>query len=199
MAGSPKKRARRKHEQMIRNLPALIPDPPPEPEYTDRWGRKTTFRREYIDQARVLCEEGMTDKELARFFGVNKTTIYDWQFAHPEFAEAIKLGKEPANDRLERTAYEVAMGYSTTLTETKILRDKDGNEFASVVEREVVIPPNADMLRWMLKNRRPEKWKDKTEQAMTGEVVHLTFDQAKERLRARLEQLKLGTASKVEG
>lgn len=170
----------------------VVPQPPDDEELYARFGQKPTkFRREYIDQARVLCEEGMTDKELAKFFGVNKSTLYDWQFIVPEFAAAMKLGKESANDRMERRAYEVAMGYSTTITETIKVRLPNGGEALQTIEKEVVIPPNPDMLRWMLKNRRPDQWRDKTEQVMTGEVVHLTVDQQRERLKSKLEQLRL--------
>lgn len=186
MAGTPKKRVKREY---ITNLPALIPGPAPEEPVMDRWGRPSDFRREYVDQARVLCEEGMTDKELARFFGVDRSTLYRWQFAHPEFAAAIKLGKEPANDRLERRAYEVAMGYTATIREAVKVKE-DGKEVIQIIEKEVEIPPNPDMLRWMLKNRKPDQWKDKTENASTREVIVLTAEQARERLKARLEEMK---------
>jgi hypothetical protein len=182
---------------VTKNLPAVIPQPEPEEQPKPRWGDPCgKFRQEFIGQARVLCEEGMTDKELASFLGVSKKTLYDWQFRYPEFGAAMKLGKELSNDRMERTAYEVAMGYTTTITETIKLRDKDGNEFMHSYEKEVVIPPNPDMLRWMLKNRRPDTWRDKTEQVHSGEVVHLTVDQQRERLRAKLQTLRdrqLGT------
>jgi hypothetical protein len=192
MAGSPKKRA--KKEALIRNLPALIPEPQ-EYQYRDRWGNpRGKFRPEFIDQARVLCEEGMTDKELAKFFGINKDTLYEWQYAFPAFGEAMKLGKSQADDRMERTAYEVAMGYTTTITETVKLRDAQGNEFLREYQKEVVIPPNPHLLMWMLKNRRPDTWRDKTEQGISVAVIHLTPDQARERLKAKLEELRLGSA-----
>jgi transposase len=193
VAGRPKRRARLEAEQS-RAL-TVIPQPEPEPEPSDRFGRPIhgKYRPEYVDQARVLCEEGMTDKELARFFGVAKTTIYEWQFAHPEFAAAMKLGKDPANDRLERRAYEVAMGYTATICEAVKVKAEDGTEVVQLVEKEVEIPPNPDMLRWLLKNRKPDIWRDKTETAQTTEVIVLTAEQARERLKNRIEQLKLGT------
>jgi transposase len=193
VAGRPKRRARLEAEQS-RAL-TVIPQPEPEPEPSDRFGRPIhgKYRPEFVDQARVLCEEGMTDKELARFFDVSRSTLYEWQFAHPEFAEAMKLGKAPANDRLERRAYEVAMGYTATVREAIKVRD-GGKEVVQLVEREVEIPPNPDMLRWLLKNRRPDIWRDKTESVSTSVEIVLTADQARERLKARLDQLKqLGT------
>lgn len=188
MAGRPKTRAKREASRAL----VVIPQPEPQPEPKDRFGNPycAKWRPEFVDQARVLCEEGMTDKELARFFGVSKQTLYEWQFAHPELAAAMKLGKAPANDRLERRAYEVAMGYTATVSETIKLRDAKGNEVLRTIEKEVTIPPNPDMLRWMLKNRKPDQWRDKTEEVSTVNVVHLTADQAREQLRNRIEQLK---------
>lgn len=176
--------------QHSRNLPAVIPQPAPDPEQTDRWGRYTSFKPEYIEIARVMCEGGATNQELADHFGINRSTIYDWRNNIPEFAEVLKLGKALADDRMERTAYELAVGYTTTVTETIKLRDERGNERIAETTREVVIPPNADMLRWMLKNRRGEIWRDKTENVVLGEIIHLTLDQAKERVRARLENIR---------
>lgn len=192
---------KRRHRELIRNLPAVIPQPEPEEE-RDRFGNASKFKREYIEQARVLCEDGATDKELADFFGVDRQTINNWRLMHPAFAKVCKLGKDLANDRLERTAYELAMGYTTTVKEMVKLRDNQGNEIIKFVQKEVVIPPDRDMVRWMLKNRRPDDWRDKVEQVHSGEVVHLTLEQARERLAARLQDIKsrqLGTSQTGEG
>jgi hypothetical protein len=102
----------------------------------------------------------------------------------------MKLGKELANNRLERTAYEVAVGYTQTVRVNMKLRNSDGSERTVEVEQQVRVAPNPDMLRWMLKNRRPDDWRDKTEQGVTHEVLVLTPAQAKERLRAKIEQFR---------
>lgn len=190
--------------KVIKNLPAVIP---PAIEYDEeelysRFGKRPhKFKAEYIEIARQLCVEGWTDKEIAKFLGVNKNTLYEWMQIVPELAAVMKLGKEPADDRLERRAYEVAMGYTMTVREA--VRVKEGNkETIQLVEKEVEIPPNPDMLRWLLKNRRPDAWRDKTEQVVSGEVVHLTADQARERLKAKLQELgmrQLGTGQPSAG
>lgn len=189
MPGSPKKRARRQAEEALRsNLPALIPKPV---EPKDRFGRPTLFRPYMVEMARVLCEDGSTEKELASELGIGLSTLYEWRNRHPELAAVMRLGKEIATDRLERTAYEIACGYTTTVKETVKLRDERGNERLVESEREIRVPPNEQMLWKMMKSRRPDDWKDKTETKVSGEVVHLTVDQVRERLKSVLVELRI--------
>lgn len=199
MAGSPKKRARRQQAEEHRiQLPAVIP-PPPEPEPPkDRFGRPTKFRPEYVEEARILCEEGATNPELAEHFGVSVSTIHLWRHAHPEFAAVILSGKRAADDRVERTLYELATGFTMTVTEHIKVRQPDGSEVIAERSKDVIVPPNPDAVKFWLKNRRPDDWKDKTEQHRTGtvDVVHITVEQRRERVKGLLQSFKqkeLGT------
>lgn len=201
MAGSPKKRAKRarseKHARAAERIAALprnkslVVVPPPE-EPKDRWGRPTKFRPEYVAIVRILCEEGFTDREIAEELEINRATLYEWKRRHPELAAVLKIGKQLADDRVDRTAYELAVGYTTTVTETLKLRDQYGNEKLVTHTREVTIPPDKDMVKWWQKNRDPENWKDKTEQHVSGKVEHelLTVEQMRERVQHKLEDLR---------
>jgi hypothetical protein len=42
---------------------------------------------------------------------VSLRTISNWQARHPEFAEAVRAGKEMADARIERSLYQRAVGY----------------------------------------------------------------------------------------
>ena len=75
-------------------------------------GRPTTYKSEYAEQARKLCERGATDMELADFFEVNTATIYRWRNSHPEFCEAVIAGKDACDDRVERSFYNRAVWYT---------------------------------------------------------------------------------------
>ena len=63
-------------------------------------------------QAKKLCQLGATDIELADFFGVCRDTIYQWVIEFPDFSDALKVGKSPADDRVERSLYHRAIGFS---------------------------------------------------------------------------------------
>ena len=75
-------------------------------------GRPSSYRKEFAKQAEKLCELGATDMELAVFFEVNVSTIYRWKHTQPKFCEALKVGKDFLDDRVERSLYQRAVGYS---------------------------------------------------------------------------------------
>jgi hypothetical protein len=121
-------------------------------------GRPSAFKPEYIAQAKKLCAIlGATDGELADFFNVALRTIANWQAQHPEFREALEHGKVVADDRVEKSLYHRAVGYS--FDDVKIFYGKDG--VAKVGYRKHVPPDTIACIFW-LKNRRPEQWREKS-------------------------------------
>ena len=79
------------------------------------------------------ARDGATDKILAQKMGIRESTLYEWKNRFSEISEALKKGKEIID-------YEV---------ESEMLKAiKAGNVTA--------------MIFW-LKNRQPEKWRDKPE------------------------------------
>lgn len=125
--------------------------------------RPTDYKPEYAEQARKLCELGATDIEIADFFEVSDRTVYRWQIKYPKFCQALKAGKEAADLRVERSLYHKATGY--TFEAEKIFQ-YEGNVVRAPY-REHVPPDTTAMIFW-LKNRKPEDWRDKREQELTG-------------------------------
>jgi hypothetical protein len=111
-----------------------------------------------VEQAQKLCGIlGATDRELAGFFNVALRTIANWQAQHPEFREALEHGKVVADNRVEKSLYHRAVGY--TFDDVKIFYGKDG--VAKVGYRKHVPPDTIACIFW-LKNRRPEQWREKS-------------------------------------
>jgi hypothetical protein len=75
-------------------------------------GRPTSYRPEYAEQARKLCELGATDYELADFFDVDVVTVHRWRHTHDEFCNAVISGKNFADERVQRSLYQRAVGYT---------------------------------------------------------------------------------------
>jgi hypothetical protein len=67
---------------------------------------------EYCTIAQDACKRGATDSDLAEIFRVSRMTIVRWRLEHPEFCDATKVGKEIADDRMERSLYERGVGYT---------------------------------------------------------------------------------------
>jgi hypothetical protein len=122
------------------------------------------WKPEFVEQARKLAELGATDEELAEFFEVSKRAIYRWKHSKPDFAAALKTGKELADDRVEHALYRRALGYSHEAV--KITVKPDGTEIITpYVEH---YPPDTTACIFWLKNRRRAEWRDKVEHEHAG-------------------------------
>ena len=126
-------------------------------------GRPSSYKDEYAEQARKLCMLGATDEDLAEFFEVSYRTIYRWQISHDEFCQALKAGKEHADERVERSLYHKAVGY--TYDSVKIFQHQGQVIEAPYKEH---IPPDTTAAIFWLKNRRKADWRDKQEHGFTG-------------------------------
>lgn len=118
-------------------------------------GRPTSYRSEYAEQASRLCELGATDREIAHFFKVKERTVHRWKLQFPEFCHALKGGKEVADERVERSLYRKAIGYS--FDAVKILQNSGAPVIVPYVEH---VPPDTTAAIFWLKNRRPDRWRD---------------------------------------
>lgn len=126
-------------------------------------GRPTSFKPEFVEQARKLAALGATDREAADFFEVNEATIHRWKHTYPEFCESLKVGKETADARVEQSLYRRALGYSHDAVKIMMA---DG---APVVEPYVEhYPPDTTAAIFWLKNRRPTEWRDVKAQEVSG-------------------------------
>lgn len=115
-----------------------------------------------------LCERGATDEELAQAFDVSTRTIYRWKNAHPEFCQAISVGKEAADARVERSLYQMATG--TYVKQQQAVKVKTGQytEEIKIVEVETFMAPEVPAAQFWLKNRRPEQWREVSRQEQSG-------------------------------
>jgi transposase-like protein len=129
-------------------------------------GRPTAYRDEFAEQAAKLCNLGATDDELADFFGVHRATIYRWKHEHQEFCDAIKSGKETADERVERSLYQKATGYEITEEQAVKLKVEQHKEEVEVVEVRKHIPADTTAAIFWLKNRRKGEWRDKHDVAV---------------------------------
>lgn len=123
-------------------------------------GRPSDFKAEFCQKAQQLCESGATDAELADYFEVSTRTIYRWKAEYPEFCQAIKSGKDVADERVERSLYHKAVGYSHEAV--KIFMPAGAPEPVYAPYTEHVAPDTTAAIFW-LKNRRGEHWRDKSE------------------------------------
>jgi len=128
-------------------------------------GRPPKFKPEFTEQAKKLCQLGATDQEIADFFEVDVRTIYRWKADNDEFCHALKAGKEVADERVERSLFQKAIGYEQD--EVKIFMPASATEPVYAPFRAKIAPDTTAAIFW-LKNRRPDLWRDKVTTELTG-------------------------------
>lgn len=126
-------------------------------------GRPSSYKPEFAQQAEKLCKLGATDADIASFFEVDVRTIYNWKIDYEDFFQALKRGKEEADELVERSLFKRATGYSHDAV--KILQHEGQPVVIPYVEH---YPPDTTAAIFWLKNRRPDAWRDKTSQELTG-------------------------------
>lgn len=105
------------------------------------------------------ARDGLTDEQIAGNIGINTSTLYDWKNKFPKISEALKKGKEVVDIQVENALLKRALGYD--FQETRVEKsDKDGTKVIQTLKH---IPADTTAQIFWLKNRRPDKWRDKPE------------------------------------
>lgn len=128
-------------------------------------GRKSLYQEEYANQALKLCLLGATDKELAEFFSVSEQTLNKWKKDFPEFLESLKKGKSIADANVASKLYNRAIGYDYEEKhyETKQPKKDVPPELVEAKRIRKHVPADTTAAIFWLKNRQPEKWRDRKE------------------------------------
>lgn len=121
-------------------------------------GRPSMYRVAFNAQAEKLCRLGATDRDIADFFGVSETTLNNWKLKHPALLESLKRGKDEVDALVEQSLFRRATGY--THPATKFFQAGGGILQQDYVEH---YPPDATSMIFWLKNRQPDRWRDKRE------------------------------------
>lgn len=118
------------------------------------------------------ARDGLIDTEIAVRMGIAVRTLREWKTAHPEIGTALKKGKEVVDFGVENALLKRAMGYD--YMEERVEIDCNGNQKTTQIMKHVPGEPVA-MIFW-LKNRRPDKWRDKPMPTAKGDEVTIIDD-----------------------
>ena len=123
-------------------------------------GRPSLYQKGFAAQAAKLSKLGATNADLAEFFEVTTRTVDNWIAQKPEFFRALKISRKEANERVERSLYQRAVGYRQEAV--KIFMPAGASEPVYATYTEVIAPETTACIFW-LKNRDPENWRDRQE------------------------------------
>ncbi len=99
------------------------------------------------------ARDGLTDEQIAKNMGITRKTLAEWKCKYSDIGDTLKKGKEVVDIEVENALLKRALGYrydEITL--------EDGIEIKRVTKE--VVPDTTAQIFW-LKNRRPDKWRDK--------------------------------------
>lgn len=102
------------------------------------------------------ARDGLTDEQIAARMGINVATLYRYKNQFSEICNALEKGKEIVDIKVENALLQRALG--CTVTETKIKESALGTEKQTITKQ---YPPDVAAAIIWLKNRKPDKWRDK--------------------------------------
>ena len=132
---------------------------------------------EWIEPDKLLlleawARDGLTDEQIAGNMGINVRTLYLWKKKSVQIFQSLKVGKEVADIEVENALRKKALGFretEQTVSTRRTVEYENGKRIREVTEPVVTevekyYPPDTTAQIFWLKNRKPEKWRDKQEQ-----------------------------------
>jgi Transposase. len=123
------------------------------------------------------ARNGLTDEQIASNMNVVPSTLYEWKKKYSEISESLKRGKEIVDIQVENALLKRALGYKfTEKTKERVLDydQTDGRIIGSHMDvtKEVTKDVQGDVTAqiFWLKNRQPEKWRDKRDVSVDGNI-----------------------------
>ncbi len=92
-----------------------------------------------LEEIKDWVRNGATDKEVAERLGISETSFYEFKKEFSEFSESLKKNKEICDAEVESALHKAALGGNITA-----------------------------IIFW-LKNRRPDKWREKPADGYGGD------------------------------
>lgn len=127
------------------------------------------LKEESLIKVTGWAKEGLSDEQIAKAkMHIAYSTFKEWKKKYSAFSDALKVGKEVADFDVENELYMSAHTRTVKVKKVFKLRTsiREGNhvveeERLEVAEEEVLVPGNVTAQIFWLKNRRPDKWRDK--------------------------------------
>lgn len=99
------------------------------------------------------ARDGLTEEQIAKNMGISRATLYEWKKKEVSILNTLKKGKEVIDFEVENALLKRALGY-----EYEEKTYENGVLTKSITKH--VAPDTTAQIFW-LKNRKPDKWRDK--------------------------------------
>lgn len=131
--------------------------------------------KEKLTLIKGWARDGLTNEQIANNLGINVSTIYDYQNKYPEFAEALKKGKEIIDYEVENALLKRALGYNYEEKTYEKTYNKELDKYTETLIKRVTkqVAPDTTALIFWLKNRKPQQWRDKIDVEKENKVQRI--------------------------
>ena len=117
------------------------------------------------------ARDGLTDEQIAQNMGVAYSTFRTWRDKYSALSAVLKKNKDVADRQVENSLFERALGGTHEVRKTFKVKEKYYDDHGKLCEKEklvqatdeVYIPGDTTAQIFWLKNRKPDKWRDKQE------------------------------------
>ena len=127
---------------------------------------------EFVRRAAEMSE---SDEEIAQRCGISTAEFRLWRKKHPEFDEAVRLGKSESDFYVIQALHKRAVGFNVGVQKTYKLKRiefdpetgkklREYEELATGVD-ETYVPPDLSAEKFWLKNRQGDSWLESSERA----------------------------------
>lgn len=109
------------------------------------------------------ARNGLTDEQIAHNMGINRRTLTDWKNKHSPISLTLKKGKEIVDFEVQNSLEKRAKGYDYEEITFEYRFNEETREYEKTPVKAIRkhMPPDVLALIFWLKNRMPDKWREK--------------------------------------
>ena len=124
------------------------------------------------------ARDGLTDEQIAKNMGIAYSTLREWKKKYSAISAALKRGKEVVDFEVENALYKNAMGGYIEEEKTYISEVNGVVTKRKEIYKRYIKPDTTAQIFW-LKNRKPDKWRDKpkdTSETTEDRIANIFID-----------------------
>ena len=124
------------------------------------------------------ARDGLTDEQIAKNMGIAYSTLREWKKKYSAISAALKRGKEVVDFEVENALYKNATGGYIEEEKTYISEVNGVVTKRKEIYKRYIKPDTTAQIFW-LKNRKPDKWRDKpkdTSETTEDRIANIFLD-----------------------
>ena len=139
-------------------------------------GRKGKYEYWISPDGLLLIEgwarDGLTKEQIAKNIGCSRDTLNEWEKKFPDISDALKKGREVVVCEVENALIKRAKGYDIEETTEELRFNRSTGQSELIVTKRVKkhVAPDTGAAAFVLKNYAPDKWRDRKDVEISGQL-----------------------------